>query len=821
MIKIARKLAPIWNVKTRRLESYITAYHHAREKFTRTKFYAWFNRWPFRGQPNEGTLQKWSRRCWKGLIYFFVAFFLYFKAVEYNFLFLFGEMPSIAQLENPKIPTASELYTEDGVLLGRYYLENRSPVKYEEISPYLINALIATEDIRFYEHSGIDLTALSSVMVNTILDMGKSSRGGGSTITQQLAKNLFKTREGGSQGLLGRIPLIKTLVIKTKEWITALNLEKAYSKEEILTMYLNTVDFGSNAYGIKTAAKTFFATTPKQINVQQAATLIGLLKAPTYYSPILRPENSIRRRNVVLAQMEKYGFLDSITFAKAQKTPLGVRFTTENAEDGAGTYFRGVMNNYLLKWCEENGYDLYADGLKIYTTIDSHIQKYAEEAVEERMKEMQEKFYEHWRGMNPWRDRSGKEIPNYIENAVRATKWYKALVIKLKGDTAAINKIINTPRKMTVFSWRGEIDTLMSPVDSIKYYKHFLHSGLMAMDPYSGYIRAWVGGINYKYFKFDHVKQSRRQPGSTFKPFVYAAAIDSFGFSPCSKMIDGPITINYVENGEKKFWAPHNADWTYSYDTVSLRYGIGRSLNTIAAKLIKEIGWHSVINYARKMGITSPLDTVPAVGLGTSDVSLYEMVGAYGTFLNGGVWTEPMFITRIEDKNGRIIQRFNPKRRRALSPESAFLMVYMLRGSMQEPGGTSGRLYSYRGLWGNNEIGGKTGTSTSHADGWYIGITKDLVAGVWVGGEDRSIHFRTSDLGEGAKTALPIFGTFLEKVYADTTDLGVSKGRFPTEKELKLRITKPYFCPTPIKPKPDSLRIADSLRQIQQLLNVN
>jgi len=306
-------------VKTRHLESYIAAYHQAREKFTRTKVYTWFNRWPFRGQPDEGVLQKWSRRCWKGLVYFIVAFLLYFKAVEYNFLFLFGEMPSIEQLENPKIPTASELYSEDGVLLGRYYLENRSPVRYEEISPYLINALIATEDVRFYEHSGIDLMALSSVVVNMILDAGKSSRGGGSTISQQLAKNLFKTREGGSQGLLGKLPIIKTLIIKTKEWITAVNLEKAYSKEEILTMYLNTVDFGSNAYGIKTAAKTFFATTPQQVNVQQAATLIGLLKAPTYYSPILRPENSIRRRNIVLAQMEKYGFIDSLTFAKAQK----------------------------------------------------------------------------------------------------------------------------------------------------------------------------------------------------------------------------------------------------------------------------------------------------------------------------------------------------------------------------------------------------------------------------------------------------------------------------------------------------------------------
>lgn len=779
----------------------------------RSKPYVVLNGWPFRRQPEEGVFQKWSRRFWKGTILLFVSLVLYFKAVEHNFLFLFGELPGIEQLENPKIPVASELYTEDGILLGRYYLENRSPVKYEEISPYLINALIATEDIRFYEHSGIDLKAISSVIFNTVLGLGKSSRGGGSTISQQLAKNLFKTRAGGTQGLLGRISLIKTLIIKTKEWITAVNLEKAYSKEEILTMYLNTVDFGANAYGIKTAAKTFFGTTPKQLNVQQAATLIGLLKAPTYYSPLLNPNNSLRRRNVVLTQMYKYGFLDSIAFVKARQMPLGVKFTTEKPEDGAGTYFRGVMNNYLLKWCEENGYDLYADGLKIYTTIDSRIQRHAEAAIEERMKELQAKFYEHWRGMNPWRDRNGKEIPDYIENAVRAMPWYKELLTRLNGDTAAVNRVIHTPRRMTVFSWRGEIDTLLSPFDSVKYYKYFLRAGLMAMDPYSGYIRAWVGGINYKYFKFDHVKQSRRQPGSTFKPFVYAAAIDSFGYSPCSKMVDGPVTIQYFENGQKKLWSPHNADWTYSYDTVSLRYGIGRSLNTIAAKVIKEIGWHAVINYARKMGITSPLDTVPSVGLGTSDVSLYEMTGAYGTFLNGGVWTEPMFITRIEDKNGRIIQRFTPKRRRAMSPESAFLMVYMLRGSMQEPGGTSARLYSYRGLWGNNEIGGKTGTSSNHADGWYIGITKDLVTGVWVGGEDRSIHFRTSELGEGSKTALPIFGTFMEKVYADTADLGVTKGRFPTEKELNLRITKPYFCPTPVKPKPDTLLIFDSLKQ--------
>jgi penicillin-binding protein 1A len=513
--------------------------------------------------------------------------------------------------------------------------------------------------------------------------------------------------------------------------------------------------------------------------------------------------------------MLKYGYFDRYTYDSLIELPIVLNYTVENAEDGAGTYFRGVMNNYLRNWCEENGYDLDADGLKIYTTIDSRMQQLAEEALAEQMKGLQDKFYDHWRGLNPWRDRRGNEIPNYIENTAERTAWYKAMLKKYGKDSTL--RYANTPRPMTVFSWRGEIDTLLSPMDSIRYYKHFMHAGLVAMNPYTGYIRAWVGGINYKYFKFDHVKQARRQPGSTFKPFIYAAAIDSFNFSPCSKLVDGPVVIRYEENGEKKVWAPHNADWVFSYDTVSLRHGMGRSLNTIAAKLTEIIGWKSVINYARKMGITSPLDTVPSVGLGSNDVSLYEMAGAYSTFLNNGVWTEPQFITRIEDKNGRVIFRPVPQRKRALSQESAFLMVQMLKGSLQEPGGTSGRLYSYN-LWGNNELGGKTGTSSNHADGWYMGVCKDLVAGAWVGGDDRSIHFRTSELGEGSKTALPIFGRFLEKVYADTTDLGVSKGRFPTDKELQIRVSKPFFCPTPIKPKPDSLLLSiDSLGVVTAL----
>ncbi len=761
-------------------------------------------------KPTETKRQKWVRRYWTVFWAGLLAFVLYFKAVEYNFLYLFGEMPSIESLESPKMPSASALYTADGVLLGRYFKENRTPVTYEQLSPHLIDALIATEDVRFHEHSGIDLKAIAAVAVSIL---GGDPRGG-STLTQQTVKNLFKMRGKESRGLLGGVPILGGLIIKTKEWITAINLEKNFTKEEIMTMYLNTVDFGNNAFGIYTAAKTFFNTTPKSLNLQQSALLVGLLKATTYYNPFRNYNRAFRRRNTVFSQMQRYGYLSANQYDSLAKLPIKTKLTVENSEEGAGTYFKNVMNTYLEEWCKQNGYDLYADGFKIYTTIDSRMQNLAEEAVAEKIESLQKVFDNHWKGLVPWTNKRGEVIPNYIEAAAQSTAWYKDLAKKYAGKPDSIQLYLNKPKRMKVFSWNGEIDTLLSPLDSIRYYKKFLHAGLMTLDPYSGNIKAWVGGINYKHFKYDHVMQAKRQPGSTFKPIMYAAAIDSMGYSPCSRMIDAPVYVRYKEKGEDKSWIPHNADWIFSYDTMTLRHAMGRSINSVAAKLTELIGWTTVAHYARRMGITSKLEEVPSIALGSSNVSLYEMVGAYGTFLNEGVWTEPMFITRIEDKNGKVIHRFIPKRFAALKPESAFLMTYMLQGSLQEPMGTSGFLYGYPKLFGGNEIGGKTGTSTSNADGWYFGITKDLVTGVWVGGDDRSIHFRNGSIGEGGRTALPIFATFMEKVYSNP-ELGITKGAFA---KPSVKITKSYFCPTRAKPKPDSLNInLDSLQLLQDI----
>ncbi|GAB4113945.1 MAG: transglycosylase domain-containing protein [Thermoflexibacter sp.] len=761
-------------------------------------------------KPHESRKRKWIRRGWTCIVGSFLALWLYFKAVEYNFLYLFGEIPSVESLERPKIPAASELYTADGVLLGRYFKENRTPVTYDQLSPYLIEALLATEDIRFHEHTGVDLKALMAVVASVF----SGDPRGGSTLTQQTVKNLFQMRGRDSQGLLGKIPVVSGIIIKTKEWITAINLEKHFTKEEIMTMYLNTVEFGNGAFGIYIASKIFFNTTPQRLNVQQAALLVGMLKATTYYNPIRNYKNAFTRRNIVLQQMLKYNYLTQSEYDSLSQLPLKAKLYLENPEEGAGTYFRNVMNSYLEKWCEENGYDLYADGLRIYTTIDSRMQQLAEEAVAEEMKKNQTKFNEQWRGLEPWTTKRGEPIPNYIENVAKNTSWYKDLEKKYKKTPDSINIYLKTPRKMKVFSWKGDIDTLLSPLDSIRYCKKFLHAGLMTLDPFSGHIKTWVGGINYKYFKYDHVMQAKRQPGSTFKPILYAAAIDSMGYSPCSKLVDAPIYISYKENGEDKVWAPHNADWIFSYDTMTLRHAMGRSINSVAARLTELIGWTTVAHYARKMGITSKLKEVPSISLGSNDVSLYEMTGAFGTFLNEGVWTEPIFITRIENKNGLVLHRFTPKRYAALKQESAFLMLEMLKGTLQEPGGTSGGLYAFPKLFGGNDIGGKTGTSSGHADGWYFGVTKDLVTGVWVGGDDRSIHFRSGEVGEGGKTALPIYGRFMEKVY-DTPELNITKGTFPTP---TIKINKPYFCPTPRKPKPDSLSVnLDSLQFLEDM----
>jgi len=736
-----------------------------------------------------------------GILYYIIGFVL---LLQINFLWLFGQTPGVDDLENPSSDQASEIYSSDNVLLGKYFRENRSPVDLTQISPNVVNALISTEDVRFYEHSGIDGKGFLAIFWYMV----KGDQRGSSTLSQQLAKNLFKTRNDEFQGILGYVPVVNVLLYKAKEWMLAIKLERNYTKEEIINMYLNTVDFGSNAFGIKVAAKTFFNTSPDSLTIEQSATLVGALKATTLYNPVFRPENSLERRNVVLDLMVQNDVLDAKDYDSIRKIPLKVDFKVENSTDGIATYFRGVLNKYLLKWCKENGKDLYGDGLRIYTTIDSRMQKHAEDAVAEHMKVVQNKFFEHWKGQNPWRYENKKEIINFIEDASKKTLTYKMLVKKFGEGHDSINIVMNTPVKMTVFSWDGEKDTIMSPIDSLKYYKHFLHSGFMSMDPSSGEIKAWVGGINYKYFKYDHVKQGKRQPGSSFKPFVYAAAIEK-GYTPCYLLPDAPITFRYEENGEMKTWSPKNADWVFTGDSMTLRQAIGRSINSIAAQVLKLIGIDAVIKEAKKLGITSKLEPVPSICLGSSDVSVYEMVGAYSAFVNSGVWVEPYFISRIEDRNGNILHEVIPKTRDALSEDVAYVMVHMLKGGVEERGGTSQALFKYN-IFRGNEVGGKTGTTSNHSDGWYMGITKNLVSGVWVGGEDRSIHFRTSQLGEGSKIALPIFGLYMEKVYADDS-LNIPKGYFKRPKKLSININCP---PRPEPALADSI-VSDSLMEVE------
>jgi penicillin-binding protein 1A len=750
-------------------------------------------------------------KVWKWFIYVVGGIFLYVQIVDYNFLWLAGKSPDLEQLENPKLDTPSEAWTADGVLFGKYFKENRSPVDYHQIPPIVIKSLVATEDIRFYEHCGVDMQATFSIFWYLI----KGDNRGGSTISQQLAKNLFKTRRGASKGLLGWIPGVKTIIAKTKEWITAVKLERTYSKSEIITLYLNTVDFGSNSFGIKAAAKTFFNTPVEKLNTQQVAMLIGLLKAPTLYSPRIHPKNAVKRRNTVLNQMAKYNVITKVNSDSLKKLNIVLDYTVEHPNDGMANYFRGVVNNMLNKWCKENGYDLYSDGLKIYTTIDSRVQKWAEQAVDEHMKTLQGTFDRHWKGETPWRDEKGNIIANFIEDYLPRTPIYRQLKKEHGENIALITRELNRPKKMTIFSWKGDIDTVLSSIDSIKYYKRFLHAGFMTMDPFSGHIKAWVGGIDYKYFKYDHVKQSMRQPGSTFKPFIYCAAIDSFGYSPCDQIVDTKKVYHYKEVSKKTGkdtiieWSPRNSDWKVSGQSMSLRRAMAKSINTISAQLIRIIGGkdslvggaRTVIAYARKMGIKSPLEEIPSVGLGSCDVNLFEMVGAYGTYLNRGLYTEPIFITRIEDRNGNIIKEFIPERRQAISQESAYLMVHMLKGGLEEAGGTSQGLFQFD-LFRGNEFGGKTGTSSNNSDGWFMGMTKDWISGAWVGADDRSIHFRTGVLGEGARTALPIYGKFMEKIYTDKS-IGITMGRFP---QPKIKISKQYQC-TYRPPKNDTTMV--------------
>ncbi len=740
-------------------------------------------------------------------VYFVVIFFC---AIEINFLWLFGYSPSIQDIKNPTISVSSEVYYADGKLIGRYSRENRSPIEFKDLSPALVNALVATEDVRFYKHSGVDFFSFFSSMLST----AKGDKRGGSTITQQLAKNLFETRKKKSQGLLKHVPVINTIVSKVKEWFTAFQIERVYSKNDILTLYFNTVPFGNNTFGIKAASLKYFDETPDKLSTAQAAMLIGMLKATSTYNPIKNPEKCLDRRNTVLSQMEKYNFITKVEYNAAVKKKLNLDLSHVDNHSEGDSYIRRAVEKWLDKWCKANHYDLYEDGLKIYTTIDSRLQQYAEEAVAEKMKMLQKRFNNLWGDEVPWRDLSGNEIQDFVLKAEQRLPIYKLLDKKYHGDAGKIQQYFEAKKKMTVFSWNGDRDTTFSSADSIKYYSRILNTGMMTIEPSTGQIKVWVGGINHQYFNYDHVNQSKRQAGSTFKPFAYVTALDN-GFSPCDKFTDQPVSIKFNDNGKPDVWEPQNADFHFSYQEMSLRWAMGKSVNSITAQLTEKVGWDKIVNYAHKCGIESPLKSVPSVSLGTNDVSVYEMVRAYSTFLNKGNKIDPILVSKITDQDNNVIAEFKVKTERVLSEETAWLMLYMFRGGMEEPGGTSQALWEYTGLWKkDNQIGGKTGTSSKYVDGWYMGITKDLVTGVWVGADDRSVHFSTSETGEGSHTALPIFARFMEKVYADP-ESGYTYGLFP---KPWVKITKNYNCPSP-RLKVDTLSV-DSLNMPVDTLSI-
>lgn len=736
-------------------------------------------------------------------------------AIELNFLWLFGYSPTIEDIKTPNMRVASEVYTADGVLIGKYYRENRTPVSFDQISPSVINALIATEDTRFFQHKGVDLRSLLSSIVSTV----KGDKRGASTITQQLAKNLYSTRNQKSQGLIKYIPGVRTLFYKLKEWITAYELECYYSKQDILTLYLNTVPFGNNTYGIKTAAKHYFSKETNKLQIEESATLIGMLKATTTYNPIKNPEKSLERRNVVLTQMQKYNYISPAELQKLIKLPLIIKPSEVNEASGGGSYLRSAVAKYLEKWCEENDYDLYSDGLKIYTTIDSKLQKYAEEAVSEQMKILQARFQDVWGNKDPWRTSDGIDIPNFAEKAAQRLSCYAALRAKYPTRPDSIKFCLNKPKKMKVFSWGGDKEVYFSTLDSIKYYAKILNTGMMTLDPFNGHIKVWIGGIDHNYFKYDHVNQAKRQAGSVFKPFVYLTALQQ-GMSPCDTFTDKPVKIAFNDKGKIEYWEPKNADFKFSGREMSLRWAMGKSVNSITAQLTEKVGWDNVVKSAHLCGIESTLKSVPSVGLGSNDVSVFEMVKAYATFLNTGIKTNPILVEKITDRDGALIEQFTAKQERVLSKEIAWLMLYMFRGGMEEPGGTSQVLWAWD-LWkNNNQIGGKTGTSSDYVDGWYMGITKDLITGVWVGCDERSAHFKDSQTGEGSHTALPIFAKFMEKVYRDPSTK-ITQGRFP---KPDVKITLKYQCTTP-QFALDSTRIdslsSDSITTPEALIDTN
>ena len=733
----------------------------------------------------EKDITYYKKKFWKIFFYGLGGLLLFFLFASWG---LFGSMPSFEDLENPDSNLATEVISSDGVVLGKYFEKNRSQLKYSDLPKSLVQALVATEDERFYEHSGID----GRGTLRAILSLGTS--GGASTLTQQLAKQLFHGE--GSKFLPFRI------VQKVKEWIIAIRLERQYTKSEIIAMYCNVYDFGNYSVGVSSAAKTYFSKEPKDLTIDESAMLVGMFKNSGLYNPVKNPQGVKNRRNVVLLQMEKGGIITEDQKVKLQTLPITLNFKLESHREGTATYFREYLRDYMKKWVDENkkadgsDYNIYKDGLKIYTTIDSRMQLHAEEAVSKHMANLQEQFFiEAKTNKNaPFVNISTAETDRIMKQAMKSSYRWTVLAEQDKSEEEII-KTFSEKVKMTVFTWKGEKDTIMTPMDSIRYYKHFLQSGLMAMEPQTGSIKAWVGGINYKYFQYDHVGQGARQVGSTFKPFVYATAIEQLGMSPCDTILDGPFMIRKGRHHVTEDWEPRNSDNRYR-GMVTLKQGLANSINIISAKLIDKTGPEAVVELAHKLGIKSDIPAQPSIALGAVDVTVEDMVAAYSTFANQGVYIKPQFITRIEDKSGVIIYEPIPESHDVLNKDVAFAVIKLLEGVTE--GGSGARLRTQGGGSGDNRwtgypymftnpIAGKTGTTQNQSDGWFMGMVPNLVTGVWVGCEDRSARFKSMAYGQGATAALPVWAYFMKLCYADE-NLKVSKEDFDRPPNLSIKV---------------------------------
>lgn len=745
-----------------------------------------------KGKQKQSAFRKYIRVLWGIFLLGVTGIIVLFGGAA---LGIFGPMPDLQQLENPRTNLATQIISSDGTILGKYYFDdNRTPIGFDEIPTDMVEALIATEDERFYDHAGIDWRGT----LRAFVFLGK--RGGASTITQQLARQIFV-------GVRSR-NVLKTIFQKAQEWVIAVQLEQRYTKKEIMAMYLNKYDFGYQADGIRSAAKIFFNKTPQELNIEESATLVGMLKNSSLFNPIRRPERVKERRNIVFQQMVRNQRITEQEKDSLAQLPLKITFTPESHREGLATYFRAYLKEFMDEWIDANPkpdgskHNLYRDGLRIYTTIDSRMQELAEDAVSMHMKNLQKEFFrQNTKRENPTAPflelREGEIDTLLTRTAYRTERWRKMKLAGIEEEEILASFKKEVP--MQVFSWKGEIDTIMTPLDSIRYYKHFLRASMMSMEPQTGHVKAWVGGYNYKHFQYDQVKQGRRQIGSTFKPFLYATAIDQLKLSPCDSLPDALFCIEPMKHGNMDAWCPKNSGDKYGR-TRTLKNALANSVNTISARIMDLVGPKPVINLARKMGITSNLPPVPSIALGTPDISLFEMVGAYSTFANQGIYVKPIMITRIEDKNGRALYEVLPETQDVLSQEAAYVTVNLMQGVTTA--GSGARLrhagleetnYIYKNVVTGypyifeNPIAGKTGTTQNQSDGWFMGMVPNLATGVWVGGEDRSIHFKDIGFGQGATMALPIWGNYMRSLY-ENPDFGISKEDFIAPEELSIPV---------------------------------